>query len=89
MVMLRLYVDVSLYKFSVPLITVGLLALTLKHGKTLALLVSISGVLGADFFFVAPALQLGVQDGMGAIEIGLLGSIVTGLTIFAAKLLKA
>jgi K+-sensing histidine kinase KdpD len=89
MVLLRLYVDESLCKIAVSLITLGLLAFAKKKGGTLAVLVSTAGILGADFFFVAPVFQLGVQDWKGVVEIGLLGSVGTGLSIFAAHLLKA
>ena len=89
MVVLRLYVDLSSYKIAVSLITVGLQVFALKHGGILALVASTAGILGADFFFVEPVFQIGVQDWKGVIEIGLFGFIGTGLSVFAAHSFKA
>jgi hypothetical protein len=89
MVVLRLYVDLSLYKIAVSLITLCLQVFALKHGGILALIMSTAGILGADFFFVEPMFQFGIQDWKGVIEIGLFGFIGTGLSIFAAHSFSA
>jgi hypothetical protein len=89
MVLLRLYVDLWLFKFAASVSTIGLLFVALRQGGTLALLASIVTILGSDFFFVEPVFQFGIQDWRGLIKISLFGSLGTALSIFVAKSFKA